>query len=457
MYKYKEKNITYIAYTSFCCNIVLRLVNEAPQPGAVFCTEPRIFPHRGNNNRISESSWSSDATCCTDVTHASSNSLTALVARREGVDGENQTMVFEEALLSPLKQSGFGKSWKIPANATFHSEQMGENKIESFEHSSDDNRTLKKCKDEVRESGETQKEVSSSSAASTAAPTPQPPQEDSNTTTNHLDHTNSPQEHQQQAEGKSRHTSSLSIQGDSDYWEKFRYSKDYQSSLMIETICNEVFNLTPGPRYKSLMKLSQKSRRDGKKNKGRRQGSLAAGEVAGATECNNDKKEEGIKVAIPETEGKDKDNFAGGTKEETKSIPTLKPHHSNKREEEMHSHPEKTVEETKQKGNVSRLRKRQSAEEKQYFSRHMPMERKKSCISTTTSSSVFTTLTTEESDENCEVAERIRRERMLMMAGFGQAFHGYLTKRETANLLTSEGQYLVRQVWSEDAFILSFL
>ncbi|CAL8142146.1 unnamed protein product [Orchesella dallaii] len=364
---------------------LLRLVKEAPRPNLVECATPRLFPHF-ENNRISESSWTSDTTRVTNMTLSSSDS-DEVFGKGEGVNNDNQTVVFED---SSSFNPGFSENTKkrIDTVAVLPAEK-GEEAVNAT-------RTEMECNRE-------ELELSSTS-----------PQKDSNITTKH------------QNGHHSRNTLSLSIQGDSEYWEKFRYSKDYQSSLMIETICNEVFNLKPSPRYKSLMQLSLKNKDTNRRLR------------RAFTQLPHDDENE-VKVV---EEGRTKEDIKTISEKDVKVL-------CEGMKEDADDAAEKVEEVEKNVSNPIQLLSADDDDGK--TKQGLPVKEMRRYYSTP--SSVFTT-TTEEGDWDEDYGGMMERDKLLK--GFGQAFHGYLTKGETEMLLKTDGQYLIRQMWNEDEFILSF-
>lgn len=509
-----------MVYFFFISRIVLRLVQEAPKPIPVLCSDPRWFPHlEKNHNRASESSWLSDATCSTDVTKGSVMALAATgTVGIQSEDNKEVAALPKQTLSSILHQECFdvavskGTTSNTESPSSFPSKVVEKNKSLDL----DPHPSKTEDKDNQRGTGIgnsftlTQKDLdfdANSIPSTTTISTTE------TATTNHENQTVNTEDTQKQKSGNpksissnARATLSLSIHGDSEYWEKFRYSKDYQSSLMIETICNEVFNLNPSPRYKNLMRLSQRN-----KAGPRKKGKVGGGETdekfsqllePSSSKNNNDNGENEIKPAsssssssvIPgkQIEKSTKAEMRRRTITTRQSAPLALPSQSSNNNEEESSvstpshnnkisHSNSGSKGSKDGGdgddddedvdvddnpdsdgsNGNKVGKeRQGLRE---LSKSQEGERKQSNFSMT--SSVFTTTTTCGEDHDGHVEEVCKEcskrrygaaQRVLMFQGFGPTFHGYLTKKEADNLLINEGQYLVRQIWGEDGFILSF-
>lgn len=409
--------LLFFVFYHFLC-VVLRLLQRAPQPIPVLCLEPRAFPHVGNLSQISESSWTSDTTHSTDVT----------VGSRSLDNG------MEEIHQIAAVSLGDDLSCEKPSATTAVTTNMVDECVGSLSRKVDVGIEIFERRVRVKRNNE-----GGSRKLSTCLSFPL---EDSNGKL-HVDRKNQLQRIKDETSCRgSRKTLSLSIHGDSEYWEKFRYSKDYQSSLMIETICNEVFNLKPSPRYKSLVKLSETDipedmSKDRKESKDGEIGSPP--QLTGEVECNDSNDETGREMET--TAEKEKG-------EDIKGVKSTSPLGIQSEREEKDG-----------KGKVENVRSflqkqhEQTEDSKVKDEERRNDERKSRNNSTTSSVYTTTTATTQDTSEN----DRRRRESLLLFDGFGQSFHGYLTKHETEKLLQDEGQYLIRQMVDEDGFILSLV
>lgn len=418
-----------VMLSSFFLNVVLRLLQRAPHPVPVLCEEPRVFPHFGDEQRISESSWTSASTHSTDVFTDSGSLTLASSSPYKGANENYQTEAVPacDSLFQPKKLS---TTTTVVDTGTFTAAGQ-----KGFEICVDGNCVNRK--DEVEEK---------------LSECPSHPPENSNGKAPN----NGKHQPQNEERSESRSTLSLSIHGDPEYWEKFRYSKDYQSIEMIETICNEVFNLKPSLRYKSLMKLSATGREciSINKTKDNKQPGLGFPPQPRfvVVKCNDNDDEMGFKVEILETKK--------GTKR-VKSISALKTRSKERQEKDRKRKAENAIsfreEQHEQKQRIIIEKNTNSDDDdngNEMEEVRQRREEKKSRNSIT--SSVFTA-TTASTSEDVEENYRKQKEMTLLLDGFGQAFHGFLTKRETEKLLRTEGQYLIRQMWNEDGFILSFL